>query len=121
MTWLFWIVMGLAFVGLLTTLRLAQCFWTDPACAMEKTTHHPDNYARVMAGRYGFMALMVAGGLIARDLAALAWVFAGLSALGLYDAWVYATSQKPYREHLKAGILAAIVAVAALGALLTKG
>ena len=100
-------------LGAASLAGLGIAFLRDPASAFKLSTHHAAQMPRVMAGRYLFLAALAAGALVFGSMALVACIFAGLAALGLFDAWVYASAGQGYAKHLGAGLAGAGVAVLA--------
>ncbi|MEL6688960.1 MAG: hypothetical protein AAFP28_01465 [Pseudomonadota bacterium] len=103
MSWPVVVAGAMALVALGLFYQLIRCWISDPEAAKRLSSHDPAQFAEVMAGRYGFMALMVVGGFIIGGLPMLAFVFGTLGGLGLYDGWVYHRVGKPTGKHLQAG------------------
>lgn len=116
MTWSLIVAGALAAVALALFYQLIRCWLSDPEAAKRLSSHDPEQFAEVMAGRYAFMAAMIIGSLALGGLLMLAFVFAALGTLGLYDAWVYHRAQKKPGKHLQAGC-AALAAAAGCVAL----
>lgn len=116
MSWPLIVAGVMALLALVLFYQLIRCWISDPEAAKELSSHDPAQFAEVMAGRYGFMAMMVVGGFLLGGLPMLAFVFGALGVLGLYDAWIYQRVRKPMRKHLQAG-LAGLAASAACLAL----
>ena len=95
---------AMAAVALALFYQLIRCWLSDPEAAKRLSSHDPAQFAEVMAGRYAFMGAMIVGSLALGGLLMLAFVFAALGALGLYDAWVYHRVGKKTGKHVQAGL-----------------
>ena len=104
-------VLALGAVAVVMLVRFIRCWIADPPAAMRMSTHHPDLFPQVMAGRYIFMVLVLLGAMATLNILFMAFVFAALAFLGFYDAAIYARAGRPHAKHLQAGI-ACVLAVA---------
>ncbi|MEM6477585.1 MAG: hypothetical protein AAF841_04880 [Pseudomonadota bacterium] len=108
-----WAYYGAGALGLLALAILGQiirCWFKDPKRALALTTHDPALFPQVMAGRYIFLAYILALALLSGSVLAIAAVFAGFSFLGFFDAVLYARAGKPARKHWQAGVGSALAA-----------
>ena len=103
-------IICLALFGALWLARAVYRFRVSPDAAMKGAKHHVDQYGPVMAGRYGFIALILIGAAFTANGYVVAYVFACLSALGFYDAGVYYRVGRPTSPHLKAGVMSLFAA-----------
>ncbi|MEO0486081.1 MAG: hypothetical protein AAF092_09225 [Pseudomonadota bacterium] len=103
---------ALAVVAIVILGRIVQCYLSNPAAALKLTTHDPALFPQVMAGRYFFFILMLGGAALSGNLWWLAYVFAGLAFVGIFDAVIYQRAGKSARKHAQAG--AGCVAAAAI-------
>ncbi|MEM6275785.1 MAG: hypothetical protein AAF714_02465 [Pseudomonadota bacterium] len=114
MNWTFIVAGFLALIALAILGRIMRCWLANPSAALLLTSHDPEQFPQVMAGRYAFMAAMIMGALIFGGAGALAFVFASLSGLGFYDGWVYGRVGKSTAKHNQAGLASLAAALACL-------
>jgi hypothetical protein len=78
--------------------------------------HTDEQMARVMAGRYAFMAFLLAVFVVYRDFRALTVLFSGFVFLSLIDIAIYAAAGAEVQPHLIAAILSLIGVLACASA-----
>jgi len=93
---------------------LGVIFLVAPSRGLAQTKHRAENLPTIMAGRYFFMVMIVAGVALTGDLTQLAFVFLGLAGVAFFDAATYARAKTPVMPHIMAGFGALIVALLAL-------
>lgn len=120
MSWPLILAGGLVAIAVVLLGRLMRCWLSNPAAAMEMSSHDAAQFAHVMAGRYAFMAAMLIGAALLGGLGMVAFVFASLAALGFYDAWIYHRADKKAAKHLQAGVASLAAALACLGLIVAQ-
>lgn len=115
------IALALAAVGMLGTLYLAVIFQRNPATALERVHHLPEQLPKVMTGRYIGNFVLALGALLYGDMLVITVLYAVFALESVYDVVIYRKVGKPFGPHMQGAVLSDLVCLVALVAYVQGG